>query len=332
MQGCITRLANLAFALLLIAVILAGAAYFFALPQLDEKLADALRREFILPPSSDVFITRGSLLDTVEGQFDMVYAKAEEAKIDGLIVENLEFIAEGVEFNLPETLLSGQAALTSLTRGSLSFRVSEEALEDRWRSELSRKGLSEVEVSINDDGIGVSGLIDFGISKVKIGVTGEIGVDDGKKLTFRAKKLNLGGTSIGLESVKAIFSALAPVIDLGKFKLAVSVDELRTGDGYIYLKARTPTLEEKAAAMRGGRGDIGEGLEGASRTKFKLPSLEEVIDVFTEEDASEYETGVGGATDDSENADSEEGDEDENDAGAGKEGGHADPPHGKDAP
>ncbi len=48
-MNCFQRLANCALFIVLIAAVLAAAGYFYLLPRLDDELADAMRREFMLP-------------------------------------------------------------------------------------------------------------------------------------------------------------------------------------------------------------------------------------------------------------------------------------------
>jgi len=86
--GCLQKLANLLLSLVVLAAIALAGVYFFVLPQVDEKLADAVRREFILPPSSTVIIDRGSLLDTLEGQVHRFHVTSDE--LFGLCVEPLD--------------------------------------------------------------------------------------------------------------------------------------------------------------------------------------------------------------------------------------------------
>jgi hypothetical protein len=294
-MGCLRRLANCALFLIVLLVLAAAALYFYLLPRLDEELADALRREFMLPPSSTVTITRGTLLDTLEGEVQSCYIDSSEAKIAGLLVEEVRFVAEGVRFDLPRTLVSGQAELTAVTRGELTFRVSARAIEERWAGELRRMGLTDVQVMLVEDQVRISALADLMVAKVRVGATGRLTVDGTERIRFEATELELGEATIGVERFKAMFSALTPVIDLGSFKLAIVIDEVHMRDDYLHVAARSLSLGEKLATERERREQAEEEAQGEGRrgSRLRIPSLEELKDVFLEQEPEEQSTGEG---------------------------------------
>ena len=285
-MSCYQRMANCVFGLVLVAAVLLAGLYFFGLPWLDNTLADAVRREFMLPPSATVAITRGSLLDTLEGEVERVYVDSKEARISGLNVDDIKFLAEGVSFDLPRMAVSNQAELTNVTSGELEFRVSQDAIAERWASDLLSMKLSDVEVILDDDQVEVEGFYDLMLTKVKVGATGELYADGTDRIKFKATQLSLGGADIGIEKLKAVFSALTPVIDLGQFKMTVAIDEIQMRGGYLYVTARSMTMEEKLALeekRRKEQEEAGGGETEESGVKLRIPSLEEIKGIFTEE-------------------------------------------------
>jgi len=284
MAGCLKRLSNCALVTVLLAALALGTAYYYVLPRLDDLLADAVRREFMLPPSSTVVITRGSLLDTFEGQVDSFYVSSPEAKISGLGVADVEFNAGGIQFDLPRTLLSGQAELLSVDQGNISFKVSAEELQQRWAAELAKKGLSKTEVKLEDDKVQVSCVLDLKLTEVSIGASGELYVDGTDRIKFKATDLELAGSSIGIDELKAVFSTLTPVIDLGQFKMSVAIDELHMRDGYLYVAAHSISLQAKRALEQAQQEGEGAGAESADGgTRLRIPSLDELRNLFVEE-------------------------------------------------
>lgn len=284
MGGCIKRLANCALFLLIAVAMALAVAYYYLLPRLDDILADAVRREFLLPPSSTVGITRGTLLDTLEGEVKGIYVSSPEAKISDLTVADLDFQATGIRFDLARTLASGQAQLTEVTSGELNFKVSEEALETRWAAELSKKGLTQTDVTLENDLVSVSCVLDLKLTKVRLGATGELQVDGTDRIRFKATDLELAGSSIGIDELKAVFSTLTPVIDLGQFKMSVAIDDVQMREGYLYIAARSMSPADKLALEETRRQAATEAEESAVGGKrFKLPSLEELTGIFIEE-------------------------------------------------
>lgn len=244
MKGCIGGLVRFVLTVALLLVIGIAVAYFHYSPKLEEILADSIRREFMLPPSSTVVITPGSMLDTLEGEVERLYVEATEAKIDGLVVRNLTLLGEGIHINVLKTIITGQAVFKGITHSEISLQVSEEELENRWRAELSKKGLSDVEVTLGEE-IGIAAVLDLKVTKIKVSAQGVLTIEEGERIRFTVTHLNLGGAEIGLREMEATFSAMSPLIDLGQLKLNVVVDEVRTGDGMLFVSARSRSLKEK---------------------------------------------------------------------------------------
>ncbi len=316
MRGCVQRLANCVFGVVLVAVVGLLLVYYLVLPKLDEMLADAVRREFILPPSSTVGITRGSLLDTLEGEVKHFHVASSEAKISGLLVEDVEFRAEGIRFDLPQTLISGQAELLEVAHGELVFRVAEEALEDRWAADLRKRGLSDVQVELTDDQVAVDSVLDLKLTKVRVGARGELYVDGTERIRFKVLELELGGANVGVEELKAVFSALTPVIDLGQFKMSVAIDDVGMRDGYLYVQARSMSLEEKLAREQAAEEDPqADAEQDTGGTRIRIPTLDELRSLFLEETAEE-EAEDDGAADEEQQADQDTASEDGEDHAA----------------
>ncbi|MBN2081417.1 LmeA family phospholipid-binding protein [bacterium] len=315
-MGCIKRLANCSLALVLLIAVAGVAAYYYLLPRLDGLLEDAVRREFMLPPSSTVGITRGTLLDTCEGEVDKFYVKSAEARISGLNVEDVEFHATGIKFDLPQTLVSGQAELTSVDYGELSFKVSEKALKERWGEELQKKGLQDVEVTLADDLVTITGNINLLVTAVRVGAAGRLEVDGSDRIRFIATDLELGGATIGIEELKAVFSTLTPVLDLGQFKMSVAIEDVRMHEGYIFVEAHSMSLDEKAAlAAARGEQAAAEGADDSGGKHWRIPSLKELEEVFTADPEKDDESSA--AADESAGDESAEAGSGEDEEGAG---------------
>ena len=268
-MSCFQRLANFVLVLVVLALLGLAALNYMLMPRLDEELADAVRREFLLPPSSTVLIGRGSMLDTLEGQVDSFYVSSPEAKLDGMIVEDLEFRASGIRFDPAQLLLSGNAGLKDVQSGELTLRVSEQALIKRWGGELAQKGLRDAEITLQDGRVDIDGIFNMAFAEVRIGASGRIVADGSSRLRLEIDELKLGGAEIGVAELKAAFSALTPVVDLQQFRVAIEVDELEMLDGYLLVAARSHSLDAVG-------GPAGKGEDLDKREQELLDELERV--------------------------------------------------------
>lgn len=253
MGGCLRTVSGFIFTVLLLAGLCYAALQVYLLPKVDSTLADAVRREYLLPPSATVTIKRGSVFDTLEGQVESFYVESNEAQIDELPVKDLKFVAEGVSFDLPQTLLTQRAELKALKNGRLNFKVTEKALSQRWVEQLEGAGLSKVEVKLEPDGADVSGVFSLAMIKVRVGAKGKLSTD-GERVRFELSKLSLGDSAVEVGALNAVFSKLAPVVDLGQFKVGMHIDKLSVQSGYVAVQASSRSLDELEQQIK--QGDI----------------------------------------------------------------------------
>lgn len=243
-MGCLQKLINLVVGLLALAALALAAVYYLALPQLDTKLADAVRREFMLPPSSTVIIERGSLADTFEGQLRRFHVTSAEAKVDDTTVEDLDFEAKGIRFDLAQTLATGKANLTDVDYGELRCKVSEATIEQRWAAELERRGLSKVNVELDNDRVRLTGIAKVMGFETKVAAKGQLVADGSDKIKFKSTEIDFGKFNLEVKQFGIAFDSLTPVIDVGQFKLTILIDKLKAEKGYLEIEARSRGLKE----------------------------------------------------------------------------------------
>lgn len=261
MCGCINKLLNTLLALLALVAIALALAWYFLLPQLDTLIADAVRREFILPPTATVIVERGSIFDTLEGQVQRFHVESPEAKIDGVVVNDLRFDAKGIKFDLLKTLTTGKAELKDVANGELEVKVSEASIEQRWAAELEKKGLDKVSVKLDNNKVELSGVIDMKIAKLRVGAKGKLIADGSDKVKFKPVEVEMGGTNLDVSGFKSAMTGLTPVVDLGRFKVVILVDKLKAEKGYLVIAARSSSLEEHLAKSEQAKQDERERIQ-----------------------------------------------------------------------
>lgn len=275
---CFRKLSNFIAGLVFILLIVAAVGWWYLAPRMDQLLEDAIRREFMLDADSTVMVSRGSLLDTLEGEVDSISVGAPKARLDNLVVEELELIARGVTFDMPSTVMTGRAELSAVSEGELSFRVPAEALEERWADELSRQGLSELEVTLVPDVVTVTGRWGKPVA-LRIEARGGLSVEGTEEIRFVPEDVSIGGVETGLEKVMNAFGGVAPVVDLGRMqKLLIVLDQVAVEKGYISVKARSMSLKEKLEIERQREAEQDSQWEDM---KLKLPTLEEAMEAVT---------------------------------------------------
>jgi hypothetical protein len=235
----------------LLALLIFGA-YLFFHPRLDAALSDAVRREYLLPPSATIKFDHGTMLDTYQGKIERFYVNAKEAKLEGLVISDVELITTGIQFDMTRTLITGEAELKKVDHAQLKFRVAEESLAERWSETLAGRGISDVDVDLGDKVIEVSGKIDLKLATVPVAARGVFEADGSKLIRMKVNELKFGSTKLPLSQFKELFtkSIRTPVLDLGDLQMGVSVRRLEAKNGYLYVEAESETLEELREAMR----------------------------------------------------------------------------------
>jgi hypothetical protein len=203
-----------------------------------------------------VIIERGSLMDTLEGQVHRFHVTSAEAKVEGVAVEDLDFEAKGIRFDLAQLLLTSKAELKDVDYGELKVKVSEEALKQRWAAELAKRGLTKVDIKLDNDRVKLSGVAGLGIlGDTRVSATGELIAEGSERVKFKTTELDLGKFNLEVKQLGLIFDSLTPVLDLGQFKVAVLIDQLHTSKGYLIIQARSRGLNERLSENGAARED-----------------------------------------------------------------------------
>ena len=104
-MGCLRRLTNCLATIIVLAAVLAVGAYLLLLFVMENELSDALKRKFMLPPSANVTVEPGDILDSIEGRVEAIHIEASEALVSGIRVENVVFDAEDLSFDVINLVL-----------------------------------------------------------------------------------------------------------------------------------------------------------------------------------------------------------------------------------
>jgi hypothetical protein len=223
-------------ALVILAAVAAALGAGIGLPWLDRILAKEVRDEFALPEGSRVVIQRGSLQQTLAGFVPGFSVDSAAASLDGLKVEDLHFEGEEIQFDFSKLRATRKVKLERAARGEISFKVSDDALLDFWRTEIEDAGLKDPSIEIDAKGVKVSAVVDLKLAQVKLAAKGVFEVDGSRRIRFRAREFEAGGFNFNLGPFKVALSKLTPIVKLNQFKMEIRVDELSTSDGYLTVR------------------------------------------------------------------------------------------------
>ena len=165
------------------------------------------------------------------GQFDSVKSVAEEARIDGLKIQEARVTIADARLDMAELAGNSRIAVKQVRDLQIILKVNEKDLSEYLGSKV--KEAKNPSVKILKDKIEIRSDVDLGILKFSVGVDGRI-VGDASSIRFRSDRLevkNTGGLNFG-----ALFAEI-PLLDLTKLPFKVAVRKIVTDAGVITIYA-----------------------------------------------------------------------------------------------
>ena len=165
------------------------------------------------------------------GQFDSVKSVAEEARIDGLKIQEARVTIADARLDMAELAGNSRIAVKQVRDLQIMLKVNEKDLAEYLGSKV--KEAKNPSVKILKDKIEIRSDVDLGILKLAVGVDGRI-VGDASSIRFRSDRLevkNAGGLNFG-----ALFAEI-PLLDLTKLPFKVAVRKIVTDAGVITIYA-----------------------------------------------------------------------------------------------
>ena len=165
------------------------------------------------------------------GQFDNVKSVAEEARIDGLKIQEARVTIADARLDMAELAGNSRIAVKQVRDLQIMLKVNEKDLAEYLGSKV--KEVKNPSVKILKDKIEIRSDVDLGILKFAVGVDGRI-VGDASSIRFRSDRLavkNAGSLNFG-----ALFAEI-PLLDLTKLPFKVAVRKIVTDAGVITIYA-----------------------------------------------------------------------------------------------
>ncbi len=243
-MGCLRRLTNCLATIIVLAVVLAVGAYLLLLYVMENELADALRRKFMLPPSASVIVERGDILDSIEGRVGAIHIRASEALVSGIRVENIAFDAEDLSFDIINLVARRNPVLREVAYAEASFEVSPQDLADAWLKRAKRFGVRDLSVEFVDDegelpAVEVTASTRLLGKDVQVSVHGRFALVEQREIAFQVSEPDAGPDGFGRDIIESAFMRMAPRLRVGDFQGDLVVDRLWVDDGKLYITAHT---------------------------------------------------------------------------------------------
>ena len=165
------------------------------------------------------------------GQFDSVKSVAEEARLDGLKLQEARVTISDARLDMAELAGNSRIVVKQVRELQIMLKVNEKDLAEYLGSKV--KEVKNPSVKILNDKIEIRGDVDLGLLKIAVGVDGRID-GDASSIRFRSERLevkNAGGLNFG-----ALFAEI-PLLDLTKLPFKVAVRKIVTDAGFITIYA-----------------------------------------------------------------------------------------------
>ncbi len=248
-MGCLRRLLQFFVSLVILLLLLLIGGYFLLYNFIQNELPDEVRRHFMLPPSADVNIQYGNLLDTLNGRVRIIDISSKEAVIEGLRIENLEFHSENIKVNLLNVIFRKPPIVESAGESNVAFRVAVEEIANAWLKRGAKFGLRNISISLRkissateEESSGIDAKVDakvefFGKS-VEVSFDGKFTLKDGEIL-FNLLKTDGTGFELKSELLDKLILRFAPKIKVNQLDKNLVITKFSIEGNYIVIEAET---------------------------------------------------------------------------------------------
>ena len=165
------------------------------------------------------------------GRFDGVKAVSDDARIDGLKIQEARVTLGDARINMGTLVRSNRIAVEEIRDLEIVMKINEKDLAEYLGAKI--KEVKNPSVKILADKIQIRSDVDLGILKLSVGVDGRI-VGDAQSIRFRSDRLEVKNT--GGINFNALFGEI-PLLDLTTLPFKASVRKIVMEPGLITLYA-----------------------------------------------------------------------------------------------
>ena len=165
------------------------------------------------------------------GRFDGVKAVSDDARIDGLKIQEARVTLGDARINMGTLVRSNRIVVEEIRDLEIVMKINEKDLAEYLGAKI--KEVKKPSVKILADKIQIRSDVDLGILKLSVGVDGRI-VGDAQSIRFRSDRLEVKNT--GGINFNALFGEI-PLLDLTTLPFKASVRKIVMEPGLITLYA-----------------------------------------------------------------------------------------------
>ena len=165
------------------------------------------------------------------GRFDGVKAVSDDARIDGLKIQEARVTLGDARINMGTLVRSNRIVVEEIRDLEIVMKINEKDLAEYLGAKI--KEVKNPSVKILADKIQIRSDVDLGILKLSVGVDGRI-VGDAQSIRFRSDRLEVKNT--GGINFNALFGEI-PLLDLTTLPFKASVRKIVMEPGLITLYA-----------------------------------------------------------------------------------------------
>jgi len=165
------------------------------------------------------------------GQFDGVKAASDDARIDGLKIQEVRVTLDDARIDMGDLIRNNRISVGQVRNLEIVMKINEKDLAEYLGAKV--KEVKSPTVKILQDKIQIRSDVDLGILKLAVGVDGRI-VGDAQSIRFRSDRIevnNTGGINFG-----ALFGEI-PLLDLTKLPFKVRVRKIDMEPGILTIIA-----------------------------------------------------------------------------------------------
>lgn len=177
----------------------------------------------------------------ITGRIDTLTIETKQIETATLAIDSMAVTVHDIAVNMGALLTRSQLNVERADQATVVIRVS--AANLRRYVFANVKGLSEPQVKISAGKVLIAGDMSYAGTPVLVAIEGRFIADGPRKIRFAVDQLSLDGSLLPAEATATIMAALGGAelfIDVSKFPLPLTIEQVKMTDGWLIIEAATP--------------------------------------------------------------------------------------------
>lgn len=178
----------------------------------------------------------------ITGRIDTLTIETKQIETATLAIDSMAMTVHDISVNLGAILTRSQLVVSRADEASVVIRISAANLRRYVLDSVD--GLSEPQVKLTEGKVAIAGDMSFAGTPVLVSMEGRFVADGDRKVRLAVDQLSIDGVKLPEQATGTIMAALGGpelFIDVSRFPLPLTLKQVEMTDGWLIIRAATPT-------------------------------------------------------------------------------------------